>query len=238
VRLFLFDIDGTLITARGAGRAAFNAALVEVFGTVGPAEAGYDFRGRTDLRILHDLMAAAGFSSEEIAAGRDACFAAYVRELAAVIGDGSRVQVLPGVPGLVQALAARDDALVGLLTGNVEAGARIKLASTGLWPLFQVGAFGSDDIDRRRLPAIACERARAVVGREFPFDRVVIIGDTPLDVDCARACGARAIAVATGFYPYDELEGCGPDLIFKDFADVPDVVARLTDTVEHGGPTP
>jgi phosphoglycolate phosphatase-like HAD superfamily hydrolase len=227
MRLVLFDIDGTLVTARGAGRAAFNRALEEVFGTVGPLEPRYDFRGRTDLRILHDLMGAAGFAADEIAARAADCFAAYVRELATVIGDGSRVTVLPGVPALVRALAARDDMLVGLLTGNVEGGARIKLAPTGLWPLFQLGAYGSDDIDRRRLPAIACERARAVADRDFPFERVVIIGDTPLDVDCARACGARAIAVATGFYPYDELAGCGPDLIFKDFTDLDDVVARL-----------
>ena len=229
MRLFLFDIDGTLVTARGAGRTAFNRALLEVFGTVGPAEAGYDFRGRTDLRILYDLMGAAGFAPDHIAARAQACFATYVRELESVIGDGGRVEILPGVPALVRALAARDDALVGLLTGNVEAGARIKLAPTGLWPLFQVGAYGSDDIDRRSLPAIACERARALVGREFPFDRVTIIGDTPLDVDCARACGARAIAVATGFYPFDDLAGCRPDLIFKDFADVSSVLAQLTD---------
>ena len=227
MRLFLFDIDGTLVTARGAGRTAFNRALLEVFGTAGPLEAGYDFRGRTDLRILHDLMGAAGFGRDEIVARTEACFAAYVRELAVVIGDGRRVEILPGVPALVRALAARDDAVVGLLTGNVEAGARIKLAPTGLWPLFQVGAYGSDDADRRRLPAIACERAKALAGREFPFERVTIIGDTPLDVDCARACGARAIAVATGFYPYDDLVGCRPDLIFKDFTDVGGVLAQL-----------
>jgi phosphoglycolate phosphatase-like HAD superfamily hydrolase len=229
VRLFLFDIDGTLVTARGAGRTAFNRALLEVFGTVGPAEAGFDFRGRTDLSILYELMRAAGFADDVIGARAEACFAAYVRELALVVGDGSRVQVLPGVPELVRTLAARDDAMVGLLTGNVEAGARIKLAPTGLWPLFQVGAYGSDDADRRRLPAIACERARALARREFPFDRVTILGDTPLDVDCARACGARAIAVATGFYPYDALVGCGPDLVFKDFADVRAVLAQLVD---------
>jgi len=227
VRLFLFDIDGTLVTARGAGRSAFNRALIEVFGTVGPAEAGYDFRGRTDLSILYALMRAAGFPDDVIAARAAACFEAYVRELAVVIGDGSRVEVLPGVPRLVRALAARDDAMVGLLTGNVEGGARIKLAPTGLWPVFQVGAYGSDDADRRRLPAIACERARSLAGREFSFDRVTILGDTPLDVDCARACGARAIAVATGFYAYDDLAGCRPDVIFKDFADTPAVLARL-----------
>ena len=81
---------------------------------------------------------------------------------------------------------------------------------------------------RRRLPAIACERARVVAGREFPFERVTIIGDTPLDVDCARACGAVAVAVATGQHPRDELAACAPDHIFTDFTDVPGAVAALT----------
>src|SRR5262245_66072615 len=97
---------------------------------------------------------------------------------------------MPGIADVVRALAARDDALVGLLTGNLEAGARLKLAPTGLWPLFRVGAFGSDDMDRRRLPAIACARARALAGREFPFERVTVLGDPAVDVDCARAWGA------------------------------------------------
>jgi phosphoglycolate phosphatase-like HAD superfamily hydrolase len=228
VRLILFDIDGTLVTARGAGREAFNRALREVFGTVGPAEAGYDFRGRTDLSILHDLMSAAGFSGVEIAARAAAVFAAYVRELAAVLGDGRRVEVLPGIHEVVRALAERNDAVVGLLTGNVEEGARVKLASTGLWPYFRLGAFGSDHADRRALPAIACARARALMAHEFPFDRVTIIGDTPLDVDCARACGARAVAVATGFYAYDELAGCAPDVLFEDLGEVDRVLAVLT----------
>ncbi|PYO01410.1 MAG: hypothetical protein DMD91_07740 [Candidatus Rokuibacteriota bacterium] len=105
--------------------------------------------------------------------------------------------------------------------------ARVKLRSTGLWPLFRVGAFGSDDADRRRLPAIACARARALTGREFPFERVTIIGDTPLDVDCARVCGARAIAVATGFHSGAELAACRPDLLFDDFSDVERVLDAL-----------
>jgi phosphoglycolate phosphatase len=229
VRLFLFDVDGTLVTARGAGREAFNRALREVFGTVGPAEVGYDFRGKTDPRILHDLMSAAGFSRAEIDGRAATFFAAYVRDLADIIGDGRRVEVMPGIPELVRMLAERDDAVVGLLTGNVEAGARVKLASTGLWPYFRLGAFGSDHSDRRALPAIACARARALTAREFPFDRVTIIGDTPLDVDCARACGARAVAVATGFYAYDDLAGCAPDVLFKDLGDVARVLALLAD---------
>jgi len=228
VRLFLFDIDGTLIVARGAGREAFNRALRAVYGTAGPEEGQYDFRGKTDPRILLDLMTAAGLSPGEIAAGAARFYETYVEELAAVIGDGRRVTVMPGVADVVRALARREDAVVGLLTGNIEGGARVKLAPTGLWPLFRLGAYGSDHIDRRELPAVACARARQVVGHDFSFDRVTIIGDTPLDVDCARACGARAVAVATGFHPYDDLEGCAPDLLFPDFADVPRVLAALT----------
>ena len=229
MRLFLFDIDGTLVIARGAGREAFNRALREIFGTVGPAEPGYDFRGKTDPRILHDLMGAAGFRAPEIDARAATFFAVYARELAEVVGDGRRVEVLPGIPELVRALADRDDAVIGLLTGNVEAGARVKLAPTGLWPYFRLGAFGSDHADRRALPAIACVRARALLAHEFPFHRVTIIGDTPLDVDCARACGARAVAVATGLYGYDDLQGCAPDLLFKDLGDVARVLAALTE---------
>jgi len=227
VRLFLFDVDGTLVTARGAGRAAFARALQATYGTAGAVDA-YDFRGKTDPRIVWDLMRGAGLDDAAITRRLDAFFVAYLDELRRVIGDGSRVQVMPGIADVVRALAARDDALVGLLTGNVEAGARLKLGPTGLWPLFRVGAYGSDDMDRRRLPAIACERARAIAGREFPFERVTIIGDTPLDVDCARACGAIAVAVATGQHPHAELAACAPDHIFADFTDVARAVATLT----------
>jgi phosphoglycolate phosphatase len=227
VRLFLFDIDGTLVTARGAGRLAIGHALATTYGTAGPLEA-YDFRGKTDQRIVWDLMRGAGLDDAPIAAGLSECFAAYVAELERLIGDGARVTIMPGVGELVRALAARGDAVVGLLTGNIEPGARVKLRPTGLWPLFRVGAFGSDDMDRRRLPAIACERAHRLTGRRFAFEEVTIIGDTPLDVDCARACGAVAVAVATGFHPAEDLKACAPDLFFADFADVPATLAALT----------
>jgi len=227
VRLFLFDVDGTLVTARGAGRAAIGRALEKTYGATGPIET-YDFRGRTDPRIVLDLMRAAGIADATIAERLDACLAAYVRELAAEIGDGRRVEVMPGVADVVRTLDERDDAVVGLLTGNVQAGARVKLAPTGLWSHFRVGAFGSDDMDRRKLPAVACERARALVGRHFPFERVTIIGDTPLDVDCARACGAVAVAVATGYHAHEELAACAPDHLFVDFSDVATTVATLT----------
>jgi phosphoglycolate phosphatase-like HAD superfamily hydrolase len=227
VRLFLFDIDGTLVTARGAGRAAIGRALASTYGVTGPIET-YDFRGKTDQRIVRDLMRDAGLGDARITAGLAACFASYVAELELVLGDGRRVTVLPGVGELVRALSARDDAVVGLLTGNIEDGARVKLRPTGLWDLFRVGAFGSDDVDRRRLPAIARDRALRLTGRHFAFEEVTIIGDTPLDVDCARACGAVAVAVATGFHPAEDLKACAPDLFFSDFADVPATLAALT----------
>jgi phosphoglycolate phosphatase len=227
VRLFLFDIDGTLVTARGAGRTALQQALTATYGTAGDVER-YDFRGKTDPRIVFDLMRGAGVADDVIEARMAACFDVYVAELDRHIGDGARVTVLPGIADVVRALSARDDALVGLLTGNIEAGARVKLRPTGLFPLFRVGAYGSDSMDRRRLPAVACQRARAVAGREFPFDRVTIIGDTPLDVDCARACGAVAVAVATGYHPHGELAACAPDLLFSDFSDVASALAALT----------
>jgi phosphoglycolate phosphatase len=227
VRLFLFDVDGTLVTARGAGRLAIGHALASTYGTTGAIEV-YDFRGKTDQRIVWDLMQGAGLDDGRIADGLAACFEAYVSELQRLIGDGSRVTIMPGVGELVRTLSARPDAVVGLLTGNIETGARVKLAPTGLWDLFRVGAFGSDDMDRRRLPAIACERAWRVTGRRFAFEQVTIIGDTPLDVDCARACGAVAVAVATGFHPAEDLQACAPDLFFGNFADVAGSIAALT----------
>ena len=226
MRLFLFDVDGTLISAGGAGRVALGRALLEVYGTVGAIDR-YDFRGKTDPRIVLDLLGGEGWAEADIRARLTACFAAYLRELERLIADGRQVRVMPGIAELVAALSTRADAVVGLLTGNIEPGARVKLRSTGLWPHFRVGAFGSDDHDRRRLPAVARERARALVGQDVPFDRVTIIGDTPLDVDCARGCGAVAVAVATGQYRHGELAACTPDLLFGDFSNVDEVVRAL-----------
>jgi phosphoglycolate phosphatase-like HAD superfamily hydrolase len=226
MRLVLFDVDGTLVNAGGAGRMALARALDSVYGTVGAIER-YDFRGKTDPRIVLDLLGDAGWAEAAIRARLDACFAAYVRELDALVGDGARVRLLPGVTDVVRVLSERADVVVGLLTGNIEPGARVKLRPTGLWPFFRVGAFGSDDVDRRRLPAIARRRARESLGQEIPFERVTIIGDTPLDVDCARGCGAFAVAVATGRHTEDELAACGPDRLFADLSDIDRVLEVL-----------
>jgi phosphoglycolate phosphatase-like HAD superfamily hydrolase len=226
MRLVLFDVDGTLVSARGAGRDAMARALVETYGTAGTIEQ-YDFRGKTDPRAVLDVLGAAGLDETTILRDLPECWDRYVRALAELIGDGARVRVMPGIPALVPALAQRDDVIVGLLTGNIERGAAVKLQPTGLWPLFRVGAFGSDDGDRRRLPAIACARARALCGRAVPFAMVTIIGDTPLDIDCARACGAVSVAVATGFHTPGDLAAHDPDMLFIDFSDVDATMAKL-----------
>ena len=228
MRLFLFDIDGTLISGHGVGRRALTRAMREVYGTPGAYE-GYDFRGMTDPRIVCDLMRGAGIPEDVIRQRLPACFDRYVDYLESLIKDGHRVEVMPGIADLVRVLASHQSALVGLLTGNIERGARAKLAPTGLLPFFRIGAYGSDDADRRRLPAVARKRAEALTGQSFPFEHVTIIGDTPLDVDCARSCGAVAVVVATGQHAAGELAACAPDLLFPDFSDVPAAVRALTE---------
>ena len=226
MKLVLFDIDGTLISARGAGRRAMRAAFERVFGTAGGID-HYDLRGRTDPRIVLDVMSAEGWEPARVKERLDDFFEAYVGGLAAEIGDGRNVITLPGVAAVVEHLDRSADAVLGLVTGNIEEGARVKLRPTGLWPRFQVGAFGSDHIDRRRLPSLAARRAQALLGTAFSPRDVVVIGDTPHDIDCARAHGAVAVAVATGLYPRDELLAEQPDLFFDDLSDLENVLAAL-----------
>lgn len=226
MRLVLFDIDGTILTARGAGRRALAAALKEVYGTAGDIER-YDLRGRTDPRIVFDLMEGAGLARPAVHERLDDCFEAYARGLAAEVGDGSGVVTHPGIDDLVRRLDSAPEALVGLLTGNIEAGARIKLEPTGLRPYFRLGAYGSDHIDRRQLPSLAARRAHALTGQSFQPEAVVVIGDTPHDIECARHFGAIAVAVATGLYTRESLEAERPDLLFDDFSNVEAALAKL-----------
>jgi len=226
VKLVLFDIDGTLLTASGAGKRALDQALRDVYGTSGPID-GYDFRGGTDPQIIRDLLGRAGMGEPALAAGAAAAYRRSGALLASEIGDGQRVSVYPGVRALVETLAARDDVVVGLLTGNIEAGARIKLRPTGLWPHFRLGAYGSDDADRTRLPQVAAGRAEQLVGRVFRGPDTVIIGDTPRDIGCARAFGATAIAVATGWHSVEDLTAHRPDHVFVDLSDEAAALAAM-----------
>ena len=226
MKLVLFDVDGTLLSASGAGRRSLDRAMRDVYGTSGPIDS-YDFRGGTDPQIIRDLLGRAGLDEAAIRADEETVYRRYATLLETEIGDGRGVTIYPGVRELVETLAARHDVVVGLLTGNIEAGARIKLRPTGLWPFFRLGAYGSDDADRTRLPRVAAGRAEQLVGRAFRGPDTVIIGDTPRDIGCARAFGARAIAVATGWHSLDDLAAHRPDYVFADFSDQGSAIAAM-----------
>lgn len=223
MRIVLFDVDGTLLWSDGAGRRAVHRALKDVLGIERPA-AGFRFDGRTDPEIVRLLAAAAGRDHDpKTVAG---VLAHYVGLLDDELSrPGHKTKVYPGVFELVAALERRGDCVVGLLTGNIAEGARLKLASGGLdIARFRVGAFGSDHEVRAELPAIAQRRAREM-GLEAAGKEIVIIGDTPADVTCGRAIGARAIGVATGSYTVPDLIAAGAYAAFQDLSDTAAVVA-------------
>jgi phosphoglycolate phosphatase-like HAD superfamily hydrolase len=236
-RLILFDIDGTLLSAGGAPRRAFRRALAEHFGTEG-AVASDDFSGKTDPQIVYDLMRAAGFADDHIEERIAGFFAYYLEELERELAVETRHRLYPGVAELLPALAADPRVALGLLTGNIEAGARLKLAHFGLWELFSLGAYGSDDRTRDRLGPVALARAEARFGRPFRGDEAVVVGDTPADVRCARAIGAVAVAVATGRPTRETLEATGPDVLLDSLADWPAFHDSLTGPAAAAGRRP
>jgi phosphoglycolate phosphatase len=229
-RLVLFDIDGTLLWSDGAGRRAIHRALIEIFGATGPADHRFD--GKTDPQIVRELMRVAGHNDTMIDERMNELFARYVICLREELQDPSHNAVaLPGVAALLEALAGRDDVTLGLLTGNLVDGARAKLEAVGIDPeMFRVGAFGTDHELRPELPAIAQRRARELLGVDVAGADVVIIGDTPADVECGRDIGARAIGVATGRYSADELVAHGAVAAFTDLSDTDAVIRAILNT--------
>ena len=227
MNLVLFDIDGTLLWTDGAGRRAIHTALIEVFGTTGPEHHWFD--GKTDPQIVRELMTLAGLEREHIEDRLELLLERYLERLRAELSDpGHQPHVFPGIPTLLDVLDARDDVVLGLLTGNLADGARAKLESVGIDPgRFLIGAYGSDHADRPELPAIAIQRFRERFGREIAGDRVVVIGDTPADVTCGRGVGARAIGVATGRYSVDELRAHDAHAVFPDLSDTSAVLAAI-----------
>ena len=226
MRLVLFDIDGTLLWSDGAGRRAMERALTHAFGSAG--EPGYRYDGKTDRQIVRDLMRGAGHEDARIDAEMARLFELYLDGLRAELANGGNVRVLPGVPAVLDALEAQEHVVLGLLTGNIESGARAKLHAAGIdFARFRVNAFGSDHEHRPMLPAVAQGRMRDVFGLDVRGDRGVIIGDTPADIACGREIGARAIAVATGRYAEEELEAHAPAAVFPDLSDTDAVVRAV-----------
>jgi phosphoglycolate phosphatase-like HAD superfamily hydrolase len=217
-KLVLFDIDGTLVLTGGAGVRAMNRACEELM--LRPdALSGIPVAGRTDRIILSDVVARVGHDLDDglLAELRDR----YITHLSDEIqlpGRGVKA-MMPGIPTLLDALSARDDVFLGLLTGNFEAGARIKLGYFDLWKYFRCGAYGDDAADRNALVPFALRRARDCGFPDRPPEDILVVGDTPHDISCARAVGAVPVAVATGSFTAKDLRGAGADLVFEDLSD-------------------
>jgi phosphoglycolate phosphatase len=217
-RLLLFDIDGTLIRSGGAGVRGMTRAFEAVFG-VRRAFEGIAMAGRIDPQIITDALARAGIQAtgDGLVSFRSAYSRFLVEELQAPMAAGGCV--MPGVGRLLEALKARRDTFLALLTGNYSEAARVKLDHFGLWNYFRCGAFGEDASQRSELVAVALARVRTHgLAEDTPRD-VFVVGDTPLDVACARAAGVGSIAVATGGCSVDLLKASGADAVFRDLTD-------------------
>jgi len=226
--LILFDIDGTLVLTGGAGGRALTRAFRDVF-LVDDAFRGIPMPGRTDPHIVAEAAARAGLTPDGPRLSRfrtryRECLREELRQ------PGPRKGILPGVGPLLDALHARPDVFLALLTGNYTDAARIKLEYFDLWKYFACGAYGEEAPDRNHLVKVVVERARACGAHAAALERVVVVGDTPLDVACAHAAGALAAAVATGGHSTQELAESGADVVFEDLSDT----RRFLDLLDGG----
>ncbi len=211
----LFDIDGTLLNSGGAGKAALETALQEEFGVAAIKER-ISYSGRTDRSIMRDLLRTNEI--EDTPANMERLIAGYLQRLPDSL-TRNQGYVLPGIFALLEGLTRREEVSVGLLTGNIRVGAKVKLGYFGLFEFFAFGGFGDlhwerDDVAREALSAV-----REHVGEHIHLHNIWVIGDTPLDVRCARAIGVKVAAVATGWHPVEELAPLQPDLLLQDLSD-------------------
>ena len=208
IRLVLFDIDGTLIRTDGAGVRAFGKALATRFQT--PATTDHvSFAGRTDTGLARQFFLQYGIEpTPENFAGFFDCYTHWLDHLL----ESARGEICGGVWRLIHELRQLPERpTIGLLTGNIRLGAEIKLRRFHLWDYFETGGFADDHEDRNQIAAVALQRGRELLREPVSGDQVVVIGDTPLDIACARAIQAKVLAVATGNYTVGELLSHRPD---------------------------
>ena len=217
IRLVLFDIDGTLIRTRGAGVRAFERTFASEF-NIRNGTGRIHFAGRTDTSLAREM-----FVQHDVPPTSEnfrRFFDAYVHWLDFELGR-SEGGTCPGVWEFVRALRNLPDApAIGLLTGNIRLGAEIKLRHFELWEVFQTGAFADDDEDRDRIAALAQERGARLLDRKLPGEEILVVGDTPRDVRCARSIRARMLAVGTGGASIEELAEQKPDWLIEDLSQV------------------
>jgi phosphoglycolate phosphatase len=214
VKLLLFDIDGTLVSTGGAGVRALNRAFCQVVGIVNAMD-GIRLHGKTDPAIIREVFNAREVPS--LRASFDQILAAYVEFLPEEVERSTQYRVLPGILSFLQDFHRRPDLVFGLATGNVERGARIKLARGKLNSFFTFGGFGSDAESRTELVRCAAESGVRHAGRDIEPQDVFVIGDTPRDIDAGREAGFRTVGVATGYYSAEQLRAAGADLTLSDF---------------------
>jgi len=222
-RLLLFDIDGTLINSGGAGIYALKKALVERHGIEDDLE-NIEIAGMTDSGIVISIL-----KKHQITETREnvtAFLDSYVHFLSLEL-PRRKGNLLPGVLELLEKLKSRKHIVLALLTGNVSRGAQLKLGHYGVWHFFEFGAFADDHHDRNRLGPFAQARAKEKHGHEFAADEIDIIGDTPRDIACGKALGARTIAVSTGTWSRQELAEHHPDFLIDDLSDVDRLIDKL-----------
>jgi phosphoglycolate phosphatase len=228
--LVLFDLDGTLVDCAGAGRRAIETAFREVLGLPdieGPSRR-VRFEGKTDPVIVEEIAREAGVPVERLAGVEAEFRASYVGALREELArPDPRRRIMPGVRALLEALRHEPQVLIGLLTGNIEEGARAKLEPFGLNGYFTSGGFSSDHKDRAEIARVARDRLAHLTGREIPPERVSVVGDTELDIHCARVNGFRAVAVQSGWIPRERLLAARPDALFDDLTDLPAVLRAL-----------
>jgi phosphoglycolate phosphatase len=222
MRLVLFDIDGTLIDSGGAGVRSLDLAFRKVF-SIPDAFQGISMAGKTDTQIIKEGLIKHGLSMD---GDFDAIIEAYLLNLRQEIrNDGKHTK--PGIYEILKQLYLMEDIGLGLLTGNLEQGARIKLEPFDLNKYFPSGAFGSDDEDRNKLLPFAVNRFEKIFNKRIDIEKSIVIGDTPRDVECAHIYGAVCIGVATGPYTFDELTEAKADYVVKDLSDHMDLLQSL-----------
>ncbi len=217
MKLLLFDVDMTLIDSGGVGRSAMLLALEDMFGAANGLS-GISFAGRTDPLILREALDCYGLSwSQRI---EDEFKASYLQNLATMIKtDCAGQDIKPGIESVLLTAHERADIVLALLTGNWHQGAHIKLSHFGLFDFFEFGAYSDDSYIRSELPPVAAQRFHQLKGTRIDPGDVYVIGDTPLDVECARPFGAKAVAVATGHFTTTQLQAARPDYLFSDLSD-------------------
>lgn len=207
-KLLLFDLDGTLLLTGGAGTRSFEGSFVRHFRVKARTE-GVRMDGMTDPAIARHILKSHGLPHDDEAVAR--VLEGYLAYLESAVAASRGYQVLPDVIDALEDLSRRADVVLGLATGNIERGARIKLERAGLNRFFPFGGFGSDSEDRAKIVRTAIARGSGFAGEEFGKGMIVVIGDTPKDVAAGKAAGVKTVAVATGSYDLDALRACSPD---------------------------